>query len=505
MQRFVVALLAAVDAAIAAAVGLALILAPATLLWVFGFGAAADWSALWPATASVWQLGHLVPLEVTLPPIYLTAAGIDEAAASFSLSLAPLALAALTAGLAARTGVRASRSEAWESGLIGGIVVFTALAAGVALTGANALAEAPLGLAIALPALVFAVPAALAAVVTEWREADVGLIARARDALERRVGESGPAAVTETARGTAIVVTGFVGAGAALLTVALVARGPQVVALSQASNADLLGASIIALGELAYLPTLIVWAASFLAGPGFAVGSATTVAPAGTQVGVLPPVPVLGVIPESTTSWLLLLALVPVALGALAGWMVRTHLVADHPRVISDGWGLRAVIAGAVAVVSGGAAALLALLASGTIGPGALAEVGPAPAAVGLAVGAEVLVGAAILLALPSARASSSEGGRGRAGEPSTHAVPGTPDAAADRSPDDHRPGREPSATLDDTGARGDAAARDDTRARHDTGAGTGAGDIAEAPDPDQTDTQPLFPHPRRGGGSPLD
>ena len=29
--------------------------------------------------------------------------------------------------------------------------------------------------------------------------------------------------------------------------------------------------------------------------------------------------------------------------------------------------------------------------------------------------------------------------------------------------------------------------------------------DSGDAVDPDQTDTQPLFPHPRRGGGSPLD
>ncbi|MEI3865924.1 DUF6350 family protein [Microbacterium sp. CCNWLW134] len=472
MQRFVVALLAAVDAAIAAAIGLALILAPATLLWVFGFGTAADWSALWAATASVWQLGHLVPLDITLPPIYLTAAGIDEAAASFSLSLAPLALTALTAGLAARTGVRASRSEAWESGLIGGIGVFTALAAGIAVTGANPLAATPLGVAIALPALVFAIPATLAALITEWREADVGLIARGRDALEIRIGEAGLAAVSETTRGVGIVVTGFVGAGAALLTVALVARGPQVVALSQAGNADVLGASVIALGQLAYLPTLIIWASSFIAGPGFAVGAATTVAPAGTQVGVLPPVPLLGVIPESTTSWLLLLALVPVALGALAGWMVRSRLVADRPRAIADGWGLRATIAGAIAVLSGGAAALLAQLAGGAIGPGALAQVGPAPGAVGLAVGVEVLVGAAILLALPSGRGSGDDDAEGwRVGEPDPTVESETPPA--------------------DTAA--------------DTAPVAGAADDEPAGNPDQTDTQPLLPHPRRGGGSPLD
>ena len=41
----------------------------------------------------------------------------------------------------------------------------------------------------------------------------------------------------------------------------------------------------------------------------------------------MPGLPVLGAVPESTTSWLLLLALLPVALGALAGWIARSRLL----------------------------------------------------------------------------------------------------------------------------------------------------------------------------------
>ena len=49
-------------------------------------------------------------------------------------------------------------------------------------------------------------------------------------------------------------------------------------------------------------------------------------------------------------------------------------------------------------------AALMSALASGSIGPGRLAEVGPQPGAVALAVGLEVLLGAAILLLSPRRR-----------------------------------------------------------------------------------------------------
>jgi hypothetical protein len=60
-----------------------------------------------------------------------------------------------------------------------------------------------------------------------------------------------------------------------------------------------LGGAVLSLGQLVYLPTLIVWGASFAAGPGFAVGAGTAVSPAGTTLGVLPGIPSLGLIPDT--------------------------------------------------------------------------------------------------------------------------------------------------------------------------------------------------------------
>lgn len=456
MHRLIVALLSAVDAAIAVAVGVAATLAPLTLLWVFGFGGGADWGVLWPTGVSVWQFGNLVPLQVTLPPEYLAATGIDGDAASFVLSLAPLAFATFTAVFAARSGARASHADAWVTGVATSTIVFAALAAAVAYTGVNDVASVKLWQAIVLPTVVFAVPAVGAAVVTEWREAGSGVIARMRDAIEAHPHGWGRAPAL-VARGTAVVVTGLVGAGALLLAVALFVRSGQIVALFQAAGVDPAGSAVITLGQLAYLPTLVVWGLSFIAGPGFAVGTGTAVSPAGTQVGVVPGIPLLGAVPDSTTTWLLLLALVPVALGALAGWIVRSRLVGrggvrmpqppsrDEPATsrFDDGRtaalsgllasapviepepapedgpelaenepiGARLVIALGIAAVSAAAAGLLSFLASGSLGPGRLAEFGPQPGPVALAVGIEVLIGAAILLLAPVARSERVRGG----------------------------------------------------------------------------------------------
>jgi hypothetical protein len=414
MNRLIVALLATVDAALAVAVGLAATLAPLTLLWVFGFGGAADWGAIWPAGVTVWQLGNLVPLAVELPPEYLAATGIDGEAASFVLSLSPLAFAGFTVIFAARSGVRASRAEAWLTGVATASVVFAALATGAALTAQNPIATAPTWQAVLVPTLLFAVPALVAALITEWREAGGGAVARVRDRIEAAPRGWGdvPGIVM---RGSAVVVTGLIGLGAALSAVALFTRAGHVVALFQAGNVDAAGATVLTLVQLAYLPTLAVWGFAFAAGPGFAVGEGTAVSPAATQVGVVPGIPVLGAVPDSTTSWLLLLALAPVALGALAGWIARSRLVHAGDGGVpatDDPIGAWLVTAAAIAAVAAFASALLAFAASGSLGPGKLSTFGPDPGPVALAVALEVFVGAAILLLSPRGRRSRPSSSR---------------------------------------------------------------------------------------------
>jgi hypothetical protein len=352
--------------------------------------------------------------------------------------------------------VRASRADAWITGVLTGAVVFAALSALIALTSANRLAQVEPWQAILFPALVFAIPLLVGALVTEWREAGSGALARLRDRVE--AAPSGWGEVPGLlARGSAVVVAGLIGLGALVFAVSLLLRGGEVIALYEAAHVDALGATVLTLAQLAYLPTLVIWGMAFVAGPGFAVGADTAVSPSGTQLGVIPGIPVLGALPESTTSWLLLLALLPVALGALAGWVVRSRLAAPPavetaPRrptaqqepVVSDSGrssalaallaadgadravlqvpgpdaagaaevrrgpdpiGPRAVLALGIAIASAGAAAVLSLLASGSLGPGRLAEAGPPPGPVALAVGAEVLIGAAILLLSPRRRA----------------------------------------------------------------------------------------------------
>jgi hypothetical protein len=381
---------------LAAAGGIAVILAPLALLWVFGVGDP-DWGALWPASASIWHLGHLVPVTVTLPDAYLAATGIDPTFASFTLSLAPLALAAFTALFAARSGARAAAAGAAITGWLSGSVVFAGIAALVGVSANAELVASEVWLAILLPSLLFFVPSFLGAFIGAWRVGDDGPVDALRARI-RRLPHAWADVPALVVRGLAFTTLGLVAVGGVVVVAGLIARSAQVIGLYQASNADAIGATVIALGQLMYLPTLVVWAVAFTAGPGFALGTDTAVTPAGTQVGALPGIPVLGAVPDSTSSWLLLLALLPVAVGVLTGWMLRSRM----PRTTGpEPFGPRLVVTFAVAVLTGGVGALAALASSGSIGPGRLADTGPEPGPLALALGLEVLVGLAILLLSP--------------------------------------------------------------------------------------------------------
>lgn len=398
MNRLLVALLSAFDALVAVAVGVVAALAPLTVLWAAAFAGGADWGSLWPAAVRLWQFGNLVPVEVVLPQEYTVATGIADDALTVSVSLTPLAVAALIAVFAARSGGRAAAAGAGFTGVAAGTATVAALAGVVAATATTPFAHVEAWRAVLFPALVFGVPALVGAVSRAWRDGDDGPVDAVFVRLDRRGYAS---AVSAAGRGIAIAVVGFVAVGALLVGIAVLARGGEVVTLFQAANVDAVGATAFTIGQLAYLPTLVIWAGAFAAGPGFTLGAGATVAASGTQLGVVPGIPVLGAIPPSTPSFALLLALLFVAVGFIGGLAARRRLPEPVSRLAAEPVAPRLVVLGAMIVIGGILAAGLAMLASGALGPDRLTEVGPPAGAVGLAFAVEIGVGAAIALLGP--------------------------------------------------------------------------------------------------------
>lgn len=397
MRRLTITLLAAFDALVAAAAGLVAVLAPLTVLWATTLGAT-HWEGLWPTSASIWQLGHRVPQEIALDPDSLIPMGIPEEASAFVISLAPLAFFAFTSWFAARSGVRAARAGAWLTGFVVGATVFALAAFAVEMTSSNAFAQSEATPAVFMPALAYAVPLLIGAVVGAWIEGDGGMIDALHDWVDSWSVDWAelPALIV---RGVGAVLLGLLAISAVGLTAAVILRGGEVIALYQASGVDIMGAVTVALATLAYLPTLLMWSLAYIAGPGIVLGTGATVSPAATHVGVLPGLPPLGLVPESTTSWMLAVAVLPVLVGVFAGWIVRSR----YAQVIGDSerFAPRVVMAALISAISAGIVSLAFLLASGSLGPGRMAEFGPQTGWATLALFGEVFVGAAIMILLP--------------------------------------------------------------------------------------------------------
>jgi len=196
--------------------------------------------------------------------------------------------------------------------------------------------------------------------------------------------------------GTAAALLLFA-AGALLTAAALGLDTGRAAEVAQASEPGAVGGLGLLLLGVWLLPNAAAWAASWLAGPGFAVGTATSVSPLGVELGPVPALPLLVALPEGPPPGLAVLALaVPVLAGAFAVRLLR----APATSVLR---GLRD--AAAVGLTAGALLGVLAALSGGDLGGGRLAAVGPAPWPVAGAVSLEVGLGAAVAVLVRRQRA----------------------------------------------------------------------------------------------------
>jgi hypothetical protein len=213
-----------------------------------------------------------------------------------------------------------------------------------------------------------------------------------------------PRDVQRGARAAAVVLAVYVGAGALLVAAALAVHHGRVEELSREVGGGWGGVPILLLGVLA-APNAVIAGIGYLAGPGFAVGSQTTVSPFSTAHGTMPAFPILGALPSGhgagPAAWLLV-AVTPLVAGLLLARLAcRT-----------DGWTARLRVAGsAIGFVALGLA-VLAWQGGGSIGGGSLSAVGASPWQLGLAVAAAVSAVAAAALGAVALRERLGRAGR---------------------------------------------------------------------------------------------
>lgn len=391
MQRTTIALLAALEATVSALVGYGIALVPLMVLWATHFGLAAPLDAFFRAAADAWLLGHGVDLAVHLDEVTALGLGLAGADEPFAITIPLLGFALLTFAFGVRIGRRASASGTPIVGAASATVVTGLIGAALALAAATPIAQPVVWQGAALPALVMAagvvVGIAIAFTHGGWAtDATTSALRRLVDAVPRP-GRAGIRSAVRIGLGSAL---GVVAVAAVLVTVRIVVEYPTIVGLHQALAAGVDGGIAITLAELALLPNLVIWAAAWLLGPGFALGAGTTVSPGVTLIGPVPGLPLLGALPaEGAPLGVLWLAL-PVLLG-FGGAVLVARSVPE--RRDETWWATLAVGLGAGAV-AGIVLGALAAASAGAVGPGRLAEVGPDALLVAASASASVAVGA---------------------------------------------------------------------------------------------------------------
>ncbi|GGC93386.1 hypothetical protein GCM10011512_20540 [Tersicoccus solisilvae] len=377
----------------AALLSAVIVLVPVFAAWFAGGFADRSAASAARLAGQVWLLLHGTPLTV--------ATGGDPGV----FSLIPLGGTLIPLLLAWRGGRRLARAsytdQLWQA-VVGALGVYALAGMGTAYICSTPEVSVP----TPLGALVPLVPVTVGL---------LGGVRREAGSWSRLVGVDPADAVARSSqrmrwagsylwsvlRAAGLAVLAVLAAGAVLLAVALAVNWADIITIVEALHPGSVGAAALTVGQLAVLPNLAIWTASYSSGAGFAVGAGTTVSPFTTDVGALPAVPVLGAIPTTTPTFALLTLLIPVIAGMLAGWWflreAENHFDDWLALRIKPRW-ISATLSTLVLGVAAGAVAgllmgLAAWLSGGGIGLGRLTELGPHLGLTAALTAAEVAVG----------------------------------------------------------------------------------------------------------------
>jgi len=358
----------------AAAGGLIFLGALIGLAWILE--PAVGGSVVGPArlAAQAWLLGH----------------GADVAAGGLLIAVTPLGLTAslvVCCWYAACWAGRHARVDclAQVAVLLGSLVLtYTAIGTGLALIGSTSGAE--IGLLSAVPGLVGL--SSLAGAGGLLRTAGHGRL------IHDAVGFPSRAVMAGVGAGAAVLLA--VGAGTLGIAIAVDRAGFAALTDSLAPGWSA-GLGVFVL-SLMLAPNAVLYAVAVLLGPGFAIGSGTTVSAFGVTLGLVPGLPLAAALPDRPAVPLgaLLGLVVPVLCGLVVGAVVARRLDDGVRPLHAAGWALAAALLLATGM------GLAQWMAGGSVGEGGLATIGAPPVATMAA--AAVLLGPAAALTAAALR-----------------------------------------------------------------------------------------------------
>lgn len=335
--------------------------------------------------SNIWLLMHGVPLNLNIP-----VNGVFEAVTG-TMSLTPLGLVLIPLGLSYKAGHRLAQAsyegQFWQP-LAAGLVSYGALAGLASLWGATAQMSTPLLQAVMMPLAVVVCGALLGG----YRESR---------SLARMIGVNAATWVTRfsqysrwagsyawaVVRSALVSTLVFIAGGAVLAAISLFYNWNDVVATYQTLHAGVIGDLAVTLLQFGFLLNFLIYAMAWSTGAGFMLGEGTRIDLTGTDVGVMPALPMLSALPAPIQPWSFFALIVPMVAGAVAGWWFfregENHFdewLSLKVRFRWISWPLSTLfLALCIGALAGVAALLLGLLAQGSLGLGRLTQIGADP------------------------------------------------------------------------------------------------------------------------------
>lgn len=378
MNRPLTALFAALEALIVVGIGIGIPLVPLTFMWAFQYGLQLDWTVFWRASADFWLVGHGTDVTFTLDSATAASAGFADAGAPFAVTIAALGVGLLTLLLAVRAGRRIAETPYARLGAFVATLVVAALALGVSYSAIHENARPSLVQGALLPTLVFVAGLLIGLGITRRRLSRMPGRQTARSAFGRwwaGQAEHKRGVLSNSLRGGVAAVAAVLLVASVLLALMILINYAQVIALYEGIHTGVLGGFTVTMAELAFLPNMVVWSASWLIGPGFAIGAGSSVGPLGTSLGPIPAIPIFGALPTGDFAFGFIGLLVPIVVAFLIGVALRPAVLrsVEHRSRL----GLLIVTGIGIGIVGGALMGILAGISGGAAGPGRLAEVGP--------------------------------------------------------------------------------------------------------------------------------
>ena len=395
MNRTLIALLAALEAFIALAIGVGISLVPLSLMWAVQFDSGVSWDVFYRASADIWLVGHGVDLKMTLDPVLAAAVNLPGGDKPFLISIAPLSFSLLTILLGVRLGRKSFESGARFVGPLSAIATFGSFTILIALSAVHVNATPVMWMAVSFPTAIFALGVFIGA------RGEVGHSGGRAERVQQKVvgwatglSSQVKAVLSASLRGGLITAALVIGASAVALSVLIIANFASILGIYEGLQGGGGGSLILTAAQLMFMPNFVMWVVSWFIGTGFALGTGSSVSPVGTDLGLVPALPILGAMPTNDLAFGFLGLLVPLLAAFLAAWFIRPALLRALGTEVSFRWISLTVLG--IALVAGILIGLLAWASGGAAGPGRLADVGPNALRTGGIAALEFLIAAAL-------------------------------------------------------------------------------------------------------------